>query len=385
MSETSLSDLVIIGAGLAGLTAATAAHRAGHAVTLISAHDRHPPDFRGEKMGEAQLAVFDRAGLGPAARAQLTASDGVSLYRFGRLAERRPDREYMGDYAALVNALGAALPPGVERITGRVAAIATGADTQLVTLADGRHFAGRLLVVATGLSDAIRRMLGIERQLLSAQNSVSLGFDLEQKPEDFAFSSMVWGHEPADRFLSYLTLFPIGGTMRGNLFTYRPITDPWVKSFRQTPTLALRRALPALEREIGPVTVRPDVAMRPIDVTVSANMARDGVVLLGDAFSTCDPITGLGMAKALNDADLLVHRHLPAWLASPGMAAAKLASFYADPQKTALDARATGDSLAGRQTVMGTTPYWQARRVAGTSWRWLRDRIFSNPPLRTPD
>lgn len=380
------ADLLIIGAGLAGITAATAAFRRGYRVTLISAHDHHPPDFRGEKLGDAEMAVFDRAGLGAAARAQLTESTGVACYRFGRLAERLPDHEYFGDYSGLVNALGAALPAGIERLTGRVAAIETGAGLQRVTLNDGRSFAGRLLVVATGLSEAIRRMLGIERQILSAQHSVSLGFDLEQPISRFAFPSMVWGHEPADRFLSYLTLFPIGETMRGNLFTYRPITDEWVRSFRQNATLALRRALPHLEREIGPVSVAPNVVMRPIDVVATENYRRDGVVLLGDAFSVVCPITGMGMAKALNDADLLVERHLPAWLATPGMAAEKLESFYADPAKTALDGQAIADSLAGRRIVMGTTPYWQLRRVAGTTLRLVRDRIFSDTgPLRAPD
>jgi hypothetical protein len=94
----------------------------------------------------------------------------------------------------------------------------------------------------------------------------------------------------------------------------------------------------------------------------------------------------MGMAKALNDADLLVHHHLPRWLATPDMQAAKLMSFYEDPAKTALDGRAMRDSLVGRRIATATTPYWQARRLASMTLQMLRDRIFTDPgPLPAPD
>ena len=35
--------------------------------------------------------------------------------------------------------------------------------------------------------------------------------------------------------MAYITLFPIGGTMRVNLFGYRDLHDPWLKQFRDAP------------------------------------------------------------------------------------------------------------------------------------------------------
>ncbi|MGH9916805.1 MAG: FAD-dependent oxidoreductase, partial [Pyrinomonadaceae bacterium] len=56
------TDVLIIGGGLAGVCAATALSRKGYDVTLVSTHDRHPPDFRAEKIGEDQMILFERLG-----------------------------------------------------------------------------------------------------------------------------------------------------------------------------------------------------------------------------------------------------------------------------------------------------------------------------------
>ena len=384
--QAKASDLIVIGAGLAGISAATAAVRRGLGVTLISAHDRHPNDFRGEKLGEQQMAAFDRMGLGDAARAQMTVIDGVLSYRYGRLVGRSPEREYSSDYAGLVNALGAALPREVERITGRVSGIEASAGLQTVTLNDGRAFTGRVLAVATGLGDAIRRMVGIERVVTSPGHSLSIGYDIEEPAADFEFPSIVWGREPADPLLSYLTLFPIGNTMRGNLFVYRGAADEWTQTLRRDPRGGLRRAMPQLADRLGTMTPTSDIVVRPIDLVETRNHRRDGVVLLGDAFSVVCPITGMGMAKAINDADRFANHHLPAWLATAGAPVTKIEQYYADPLKLALDVPAMESSRIGRQLAVGQSPYWQARRFASQSLLRLRDSIFVDTgPLRTPE
>ncbi len=39
--------------------------------------------------------------------------------------------------------------------------------------------------------------------------------------------------------MAYITLFPIGTTMRANLFVYRDMDDPWLRRMRTTPVEAL--------------------------------------------------------------------------------------------------------------------------------------------------
>jgi 2-polyprenyl-6-methoxyphenol hydroxylase-like FAD-dependent oxidoreductase len=373
-------DLIVIGGGLAGTAAAVAAHRQGRSVVLVSARDRHPPDFRGEKLGEAQMRLFDRTGLGPAARAHATAFDGAWSYRFNRLAERSSEREYGSDYAALVNALRDAIPPALRHVTARVTALATGPDRQRVTLADGTELAGRLLVLATGLGDSLLRMAGIARRDISRQHSLSLGFDLARPAAGFPFASMVWSREAGDPRLCYLTLFPIGTTMRGNLFTYRPLDDAWIGGFRTDPARALRTAMPRLEAAVGRLDVAGKAVVRPIDLVEAVSPARDGLVLLGDAASVVCPTTGKGMAKALTDADVLVNTWLPRWLETPGMGIDKISAFYADPVKAALDRGAMRESLASRNISLGQSSYWRLRRLASVTRLHWRDRAAEPIP-----
>lgn len=182
------TDIIIIGGGLAGISAATALTRNGFEVTLISTHDRHPPDFRAEKIAESQMNLFERIGLGDVARAHTTAFDGVWVQRFGRIVERSTTREYSSDYSDLVNTLRRALPPQVHTIIGRVSDIQTGPERQEVILSDGRRFSGRLLVVATGLGDAVRKKLGVEREVLSPAHSLCCGFDLARPRSEVSLS-----------------------------------------------------------------------------------------------------------------------------------------------------------------------------------------------------
>ena len=57
------TDVVIIGAGLAGNVAASTLARAGIDVVIIDAAAVVPPSLRAEKLGTPILALFDRLGL----------------------------------------------------------------------------------------------------------------------------------------------------------------------------------------------------------------------------------------------------------------------------------------------------------------------------------
>jgi 2-polyprenyl-6-methoxyphenol hydroxylase-like FAD-dependent oxidoreductase len=88
-----------------------------------------------------------------------------------------------------------------------------------------------------------------------------------------------------------------------------------------------------------------DIRIRPIDLYESDNVIQPGVVLVGDAFASPCPGSGTGTDKVFNDVTQLCSVHIPNWLATPGMDAAKIAQYYDDPVKQAVDSWATGQAF----------------------------------------
>jgi 2-polyprenyl-6-methoxyphenol hydroxylase-like FAD-dependent oxidoreductase len=359
---TSAFDVAIIGAGVAGTSAASALSLAGLSVALIDFRDQHPPDFRAEKIGERQVAFFDAFGLGPAARRQLTAFDGVWVHRFGRIVERNAKREYSSPYGDLVNALRKALPPQVEMIVGRVAHVRTSIDRQEIEFGDGRTLSARLLIVATGYGENIRNQLGMRTRMISPKHSLGIGFDLDNPISAYPFASLVWITErPADQAAA-ITLFPMADRMRANLFLYRPPDDPWSMAFRRDPAAGLLELFPQFARTFPAMKVSGHVAVRPMDLMQVENYRQAGVVLIGDSFLTTCPVSGTGIDKALNDVDRL-RRIAPSWFATTGMAAEKVGQFYDDPVKRSVDAAGLRLSLRERAIRMDHGPVAFARRL----------------------
>jgi 2-polyprenyl-6-methoxyphenol hydroxylase-like FAD-dependent oxidoreductase len=360
MRET---DIAIVGGGLAGSTAAAMLGRAGVATVLVDPHAVYPEDFRCEKLDASQVLLLRKTGLADAVLAAATPDIEVSIARFGRLVEKRPNGQYDILYDDLVNTMRAQMPPAVEVIVGKAASIAASPDRQRLTLSSGAEISARLIVLANGLNLALRERIGIGREVRSPCHSVSIGFDLVPVGRaGFDFRALTYYPEHASDRMAYLTLFPIGTTMRANLFVYRELDDPWLQQMRQDGVGALFSLMPGLRKLTGDVEVR-GVKMRPVDLYVSTGHRQAGVVLVGDAFSTSCPAAGTGCNKVFTDVERLCNVHIPHWLATPGMAVEKIATFYDDPVKVACEAACADKAyyLRSLSTEIGLP--WQARRL----------------------
>ena len=93
----------------------------------------------------------------------------------------------------------------------------------------------------------------------------------------------------ATEFGLYFTLFPIGSTMRANLFRYTDLNDPWLKQFRDAPQDTLYALWPGLKKLMGDFTVTDFIPIRPVDLYDTVGYRQDGIVLVGDAFATACP------------------------------------------------------------------------------------------------
>jgi 2-polyprenyl-6-methoxyphenol hydroxylase-like FAD-dependent oxidoreductase len=240
------TDIAIVGGGLAGSLAAAMLGRAGVDAILIDPHTEYPPDFRCEKLDSDQVAILKKTGLADAILRACTPDRETWVARFGRLVEKRPGDQNGIYYTPLVNAVRAEIPQSTRFIQAKAAALATSADRQAVTLSTGDIVQARLIVLANGLNIGLRDSLGLKREVISKNHSISIGFDIEPVGRrQFDFSSLTYYAEHTGDRIALLTLFPIGNVTRANLFTYRDMDDPWFREMRAQPQNTLFSMMPA--------------------------------------------------------------------------------------------------------------------------------------------
>ncbi len=355
-------DVAIVGAGLAGATAAAMLGKAGYDVALIDPHEVHPPEFRCEKLDASQVELLRKTGLAEPVLRHASLDGAVTIARYGRLLGSKESARYGIIYDALVNAIRAQVPASVSQIRAKVTGIANGAERQTLMLTGGGELSARLVVMANGLHPGLAQSLGIERRVVSRCHTMAIGFDLRPAGRSsFGFKALTYYPEKASDGVAYMTVFPAGGAARVNLFTYWQAGDERLAGMRDAPVETLTRLWPRLERVTGAFAVE-NVRIRPIDLYVTEGYRQPGIVLVGDAFATACPAVGVGANKVLTDVERLCNLHIPSWLASAGMGSHKIASFYADPIKRACDESSAARSFHLRSLSTDARLAWRARR-----------------------
>lgn len=357
------TDVAIVGGGLAGSLTAAMLGRAGIDAVLIDPHAVYPPDFRCEKLDSRQVKILQKTGIADAVLRAATPDGECWVARFGRVVEKRPGDQHGIFYAPLVNTIRGEIPPHVETIHAKAAALLTSVGRQIVTLSNDEQISARLIVLANGLNIGLRHTLGLTREVLSECHSISIGFDVTPvgRPT-FDFPALTYYAPRTSDRTALLTLFPIGSTMRANLFVYRDMDDLWLRQLRTAPTETLLALMPGLRPIMGEFAVEGPVKIRPVDLYVTRGHRQPGIVLVGDAFATSCPAAGTGARKALNDVERLCNIHIPRWLAMPGMTLEKIATFYDDPVKRACDDASLAKAYELRSFSIDRDLPWRARR-----------------------
>jgi 2-polyprenyl-6-methoxyphenol hydroxylase-like FAD-dependent oxidoreductase len=359
------TDIAIVGGGLAGSTAAAMLGRAGVPTLLIDPHTSYPPELRCEKLGGDQIDLLRKTGLADATLRATTLDGEVWEARLGHVVARKPSDQHGVMYDTLVNTLRAQIPPEVETIHAKAAAVSNSEERQKVVLSNGEEISARLVVLANGLNVGIRHALGLKRRIISECHSITLGFDVEPVGRTaFSFPALTYWPKRSSSRMAYLTLFPIGAAMRANLMVYREMTDPWLSRFRQAPEATMRAMMPGLPRMMGEFKVRGPIKIRPADLYTTEGHVQPGIVLVGDAFSTSCPAAGTGTTKVFTDVERLCNSYIPRWLSTEGMGAQKIAGFYNDPEKTACEARSLAKAYHLRSLSTDNGLRWRAQRWA---------------------
>jgi 2-polyprenyl-6-methoxyphenol hydroxylase-like FAD-dependent oxidoreductase len=361
--------------------------RAGIEAILVDPHPVYPPDFRCEKLDGDQVNVLRKTGLAEEILRETTHDRESWVSRFGHVVDKRPGDQQGILYAPLVNCVRGLIPGKVTTINAKGRAIVTSDERQHIVLSNGDEISARLVVLANGLSVALRDNLGIQRNILSECHSISIGFNVQPiGRHNFVFPALTHYAEKTQDRAAYISLFPIGNAMRANLFVYRTMDDPWLREFRKNPQETLYALMPGLRQLMGEFQVEGPVQIRPIDLYVTSGYRQPGIVLVGDAFSTSCPAAGNGARKVLNDVERLCNVYVAGWLKSPGMGLEKIENFYDDPVKRASDDFSLAKAYSLRSFSVDPALPWRARRWAKfllQYGRWTFRRLFGQRPAHT--
>lgn len=378
-------DVLIVGAGLAGAAAAAVLGNMGRRVAIVDPQPACKPTFKAEKIEPDQADLLRRLGLFDGVRPHVAPIATVTEAHLGLRIHTRAIDQYGMRYWDVVNAVRRQIPASVQQHEARVTTLDTGPHTQRVGLSSGVQVNARLVILATGTgSERLIDGLQFRRRMLRVAQSLCTGFDIERRDgARFPFDSLVCRPDSVAGNIGYIACFPVPGAFRVNLFSFRLPNDPWVNAMARDPEAEVGRVLPRLARVTGPWRATSKVETRSIDLYVTEAPARDGVVLLGDAFQSVCPSSGTGLSKVLVDVDRLCTHYLPAWLATPGMTADKIGAYYADAAKVASDSKSLSWAEHERDFATNRSLRWwlhRRRTFANAMFGGLRARMAGATP-----
>lgn len=366
MGSASIWDVAIIGAGLAGVSAATVLSRQGVRVVLVDPRETYPACFKAEKIEPDQAELFRKFDLLDGLLPFTGRIHEVVRARGGRRLQPLRLEQYGIFYQDMVNGVRAQLPESVTWIRDRVRDVSLGSDVSRLTLMSGDTLATRVVVLANGTGGHLHENLGIRKRMISESHSFALGFNIERADGiPFSFEAFTYYPEGYDTRVAFLTLFPIRDVMRANFFVYRLPGEVWVRRFTKEPEAQLLGSLPKLARFIGSFRITSRIEMSPVDLYRVEDHVRPGLVLLADAYQSVCPTTGTGVSKVLTDVDVL-GECLPEWLKTSGMGTDKISQYYTHPRKVACDAQSLRSATYCRS--LSTEPSYK--------WRIYRELMY---------
>ncbi len=359
------TDVIVIGAGVAGAAAASVLGRQGVRVTLVDSRPVYPVCFKAEKIEPDQAALLQTLGLADVLSAGASRISHVVQALKGRVYTVRPISQLGLRYHEMANALRGSLPPSVRFVVGRVEDTQTGPSGPRVLLDSGETLTARLVVLASGTATGdLHQQLGLTRHVIQSDQSLAFGFTIarpDRRP--FSFEALRYLPDRCDERVSYLTAFRIGAEMRANLFVFWTIRDDCTRRFVQDPRASVSRLLPGLDAAIGPFDIVSGVETGRMDLCHTENYLQPGLVLIGDAFQSSCPSAGDGLSRALNDVEVLCHDCVPSWLAGTRIGVEELQRFYTHPRKTAMDQASIARARRNRQIALDPSLGWRAQRL----------------------
>lgn len=326
------ADVAVVGGGPAGAAAAITLARAGRRVVLVDKATFPRDKCCGDGLTVAALRRLEALGLDPASVASWEPADEAVAVAPGGVKLRLPLPAGRGQFAASARRvdLDAALVRraaalGVRTVEGSPVTdvfLEAGGDAVVLQLAGGRQVLRSAYVIAAdGIWSTVRKVVGLGQD--GYLGDWQAGREYVGGVGPLARKLWVW-FEP-DMAPGYAWSFPLpdGTANVGYGVVRRPGSGPGPLRGQRVDLMARPHIAAVLgpgAAPIGPWKSWPIPA--GIGATALAGLG-GRVLFVGDAARACDPMTGEGIAQALETAELAARVISSAGPAQPGAASAR--------------------------------------------------------------
>ncbi|XP_074590729.1 monooxygenase 2-like [Curcuma longa] len=310
-------EIVIVGAGLAGLAVAVGLHRKGlRSLVLESSDTLRAAGFALTVWTNAWRAL-DALGVGDSLRRHHLRLQAVvmSSASSASLVTKLPAKEHEVRCVRrnlLVEALAGELPHGTIRYSSKVVAMEDSGESKLLHLADGSTLKAKVVVGCDGINSAVSKWLGLKPPTFSGRHAAR-GFTVlpdghGMKPEFMQYNGEGFraGVLPCDEKSLY---WFFTWTSNGEKETIPDHHDAlMVKEFVLGKVKASEIPEQVVEiidkSELSSVASAPLRYRSPLNL-LSGNICKGNTCVTGDAFHPMTPDLGQGGCSALEDGVVL--------------------------------------------------------------------------------
>ena len=304
------TDIVVIGGGCVGLTAALGLAEQGHQVTVIDAAPAEieltEPELRVSAISAASEQIFRHLDVWSELEQQRTApyqtmkvwdkhsfgsiqfdSEQIGEHRLGHIIENNNIRNALIKVAKNNSKV-------MLKFSTSVLAIHNTDDQVLLTLQDGTPLVAKLCVAADGANSWVRKQLNTPIRFSDYDHHAMVATVTTTEPHGNCARQVFLPQGP-------LALLPLSDSHTCSIvWSAEP---EFSKSLQTMSDQAFSNAITAAtDSELGVLTVQSQRPVFPLTMRYAQKWVEGRVVFMGDAAHTIHPLAGLGMNLGLLDA-----------------------------------------------------------------------------------
>ncbi|XP_030522953.1 monooxygenase 2-like [Rhodamnia argentea] len=314
-----VEDIVIVGAGIAGLATALGLHRLGIRSLVLESHDHLRTTGFALGIWTNGWKALDAVGVGESLRRRhnrllrVMTSSTISGLRTAEipLSAMGPQRDHefrCVQRKILLETLEKELPSGTIKFSSKVVSIEESGYLKLIHLSDGSILKAKLLIGCDGVNSAVAKSLGFKMPAFVGRFGIRAfvyyenGHDLEPKIFQFMGEGVRYGVIPCDDKTIYW-FFSFSPSSHNEEIIDNP---PKIKQFVLSKLGKVADNIKAVidDTDLDNMVLSP-LRFRHAWEILWGNISKSNVCVAGDAFHPMTPDIAQGGCAALEDGIVL--------------------------------------------------------------------------------